>query len=161
MSRRKKKHQAPASDQKVEIQMTPMLDMIFQLLVFFILTFRPVADEGQFEVTMSSVASDSIASASESMALDESENLPQIIVGLRADLTGRLAAGGITLGDQTIGSMPELQQQIDNLVQGRGADFEGIVEAETRLQYQYVMHAVNALSHAGVRQISFRDAPLP
>ena len=48
-----RKHRTTTGEAKVEIQMTPMLDMIFQLLVFFILTFKPVIDEGQFGVNVS------------------------------------------------------------------------------------------------------------
>jgi biopolymer transport protein ExbD len=43
-----RKLRSMTGDAKVEIQMTPMLDMIFQLLIFFILTFKPIVDEGQF-----------------------------------------------------------------------------------------------------------------
>jgi len=33
---------------EVEVQITPMLDMAFQLLTFFILTYRPAPTEGRF-----------------------------------------------------------------------------------------------------------------
>lgn len=37
---------------KVELQMTPMIDIVFQLLVFFIMTFNIVAQEGDFNIRM-------------------------------------------------------------------------------------------------------------
>jgi len=40
----------PALD--VELPITPMLDMTFQLLVFFLFTFRPPALEGQLDFAL-------------------------------------------------------------------------------------------------------------
>ena len=37
---------------EVEVQITPMLDMAFQLLTFFILTYRPAPAEGQFSMNL-------------------------------------------------------------------------------------------------------------
>lgn len=41
---------------EVELPITPMLDMAFQLLFFFILSYRPSAREGQIETTLPSTA---------------------------------------------------------------------------------------------------------
>jgi len=40
------------SNDKVELLMTPMIDIVFQLLVFFIMSFKIVAQEGDFNVKM-------------------------------------------------------------------------------------------------------------
>jgi biopolymer transport protein ExbD len=37
---------------KIELQMTPMIDIVFQLLVFFIMTFKIVSQEGDFNIKM-------------------------------------------------------------------------------------------------------------
>ncbi|MFT5528125.1 MAG: biopolymer transport protein ExbD, partial [Pirellulaceae bacterium] len=39
-------------DEEIELQMTPMIDIVFQLLVFFIMTFKIVAMEGDFNIKM-------------------------------------------------------------------------------------------------------------
>lgn len=49
MSRRRKRHRKAAS---VDLNMAAMLDMAFQLLAFFILTFRPAPVEGQLGMHM-------------------------------------------------------------------------------------------------------------
>ncbi len=46
MGRKKKKRR---SQSEVELNLAAMLDMAFQLLAFFILTFRPAPLEGQIE----------------------------------------------------------------------------------------------------------------
>ena len=42
--------------EKIELQMTPMIDIVFQLLVFFIMTFKIVAMEGDFNIRMPAAA---------------------------------------------------------------------------------------------------------
>ena len=44
-----------SNDEKIELQMTPMIDIVFQLLVFFIMTFNVVAQEGDFNIRMPAV----------------------------------------------------------------------------------------------------------
>src|ERR1700736_3569201 len=48
MSRRRKAEPGP----EVELPITPMLDMAFQLLAFFILTYHPSALEGQVALAL-------------------------------------------------------------------------------------------------------------
>lgn len=48
MSRRRKGEAGP----EVDLPVTPMLDMAFQLLTFFIFTYHPSAMEGQMELTL-------------------------------------------------------------------------------------------------------------
>src|ERR1044071_7764495 len=49
MTRRRKRHKAQG---EVELNLAAMLDMAFQLLTFFILTFRPMPVEGQISLRM-------------------------------------------------------------------------------------------------------------
>ena len=51
MSRRKKNRRA-SSDDEVKLNVTAMLDMAFQLLAFFVLTFKPAPIEGQIALRM-------------------------------------------------------------------------------------------------------------
>src|SRR3954465_5993806 len=39
-------------EENIEIPITPMLDMAFQLLTFFILTYHPMPSEGQFVMNL-------------------------------------------------------------------------------------------------------------
>src|SRR4051794_8110547 len=41
-----------STETKVEQQMTPMIDVVFQLLTFFILSFKVVTLEGDFNIKM-------------------------------------------------------------------------------------------------------------
>ncbi len=46
------RHSTGSGSDKVEVPMTPMIDIVFQLLVFFIMTFKIVVQEGDFNVKM-------------------------------------------------------------------------------------------------------------
>lgn len=46
------KHQNVTEDVAVELPITPMLDMSFQLMAFFIFTFRPAPTEGQIAMAL-------------------------------------------------------------------------------------------------------------
>lgn len=96
MSRRKKKKRF---GEGVELNLAAMLDMAFQLLTFFILTFRPSPIEGEIGVHMaperavSSIAATSAAGSSGNAA--ESQFFtPQITI--RAHAGGGL--GSVALG---------------------------------------------------------------
>src|SRR5262245_176998 len=52
MSRRHRRRHRRGSSQGVQLNLAAMLDMAFQLLAFFILTFRPAPVEGQLAVNM-------------------------------------------------------------------------------------------------------------
>src|SRR4051812_33229913 len=44
----------PANESKVTLPITPMLDMTFQLLFFFITSFNPADQEGQLDMALPS-----------------------------------------------------------------------------------------------------------
>ena len=163
-----RKFRSTTGDAKVEIQMTPMLDMIFQLLIFFILTFKPVVDEGQFGVNMSSLpgGQSSLPTMVPGMGEDtgaepkDIQFIPPLRIRLVGGPDGTLAPGGVVLGDRPLQSMEYLLFELRSMVRGSPEDFEVVIEADSKLQYQYVVQAVNSISHAGVKKINF-GTPVP
>lgn len=77
------------AEEKIELQMTPMIDIVFQLLVFFVMTFKVVVREGDFNIRMP-------AASAASSAVDDF-NVP-IKVKLEAGLGGTIA--DIIIDDQ-------------------------------------------------------------
>lgn len=45
-------HGSPSDDKRAELNMTSMIDVVFLLLIFFVLTFKIVAQEGDFNIRM-------------------------------------------------------------------------------------------------------------
>jgi len=126
----------------IVLQMTPMIDIVFQLLIFFVFTFKIVDPEGDFNIRMPS------ASASQS---SEPSETPLLKVRLRATPDRELAS--LQLGDVVFdGRAPffQLQSEIRSLVgdaAGPGsADQEVEIEADYDLKYRYVIRAITAIT---------------
>jgi biopolymer transport protein ExbD len=117
---------------KVEMQMTPMIDIVFQLLVFFVMSFKIVEVEGDFNIKMPAAA--------------PSEGP----VRLEADNQGRLA--GIRLGSKPLTSFQALHLEIRALIgddRGPGSFAESAeveLDVDYNLKYEYVVHAITAIS---------------
>lgn len=129
-------------DQRVELQMTSMIDVVFLLLIFFILTFKIVELEGDFSIRMP--LSDNSAGQ-----MDDSE-LP-IKLRLRADANGKLAA--IELNDNELGTdFAQLRSTVLEIVgDTTGPDAaesgpEVEIDTDYNLRYEYVVDAITAVS---------------
>jgi biopolymer transport protein ExbD len=127
---------------KIELQTTPMIDIVFQLLAFFCMTFRIGALEGDFRVKMPAVAPREAA--------PNAEQAPPIRIVLKADADGELA--GIWM-DKT--SFPSLQDlgayMVATVAPARSPDeaqgkAEVEIEADYDLKYKYTMDAISKLS---------------
>lgn len=125
----------------IALQMTPMIDIVFQLLVFFLFTFKIVLPEGDFNVRMPSAQTTQASQPSET---------PLLKVRLRANDDGSLA--GVQLGDRQLsGESPfgQLHQQIRALVDDAGgpgtAEQEVEIDADYHLRYEYTMRAITAI----------------
>lgn len=131
------------SDEKIELQMTPMIDIVFQLLVFFIMTFKIVAQEGDFNVKMP-------LAAPNAGAIDDSV-LPPLKLRLLADANGNLAADGIQLNDRVFSDFSGLHAYIRSLMgddSGPGAvgDAEIEIDCDYALRYAHAIDAFTAVS---------------
>jgi len=86
---------------KIDINMTPMIDVVFQLLTFFMLTLKSVVVEGDFNIRMPLGASAGAA---------EDNPIPPIILKMTATPEGYLS--GVLIGNKQVadqGLLGELQ----------------------------------------------------
>lgn len=132
---------------KVEMNMTPMIDVVFQLLTFFMFTLKPMIHEGQFAVNMS-------AGGGSAAPEVEEFKIPPLAVYLKAGDDGELAR--ISLGDRPMRSFEDLRIQVQALAGGAFAgEAEAEIHADDGLRYTHLMSAVNALTAAKVAKINF------
>ena len=130
-------------EDKIELQMTPMIDIVFQLLIFFIMTFKIVLPEGDFNIRMPSASAAATSQPSET---------PTIHIRMRATPDGELA--GITIEAAPVASddaFGELRARIRRLVgdgagPSEGNDQEVELDCDYHLKYDYVIRAVTAIS---------------
>ena len=124
---------------ELKINMTAMIDIVFQLLIFFILTFKVAALEGDFEVKMP------LASTNPS-SIDEV--LPTVIhVGLTAGVNRDIASIEIDDGTQALTyTQSDMFQQLTNFVENVVAregdpsiasEVEVEFDIDSQLRYRY------------------------
>ncbi len=130
-------------NEKIDLQMTPMIDIVFQLLTFFIMTFKIVLPEGDFNIKMPLSAP--------SQGAPDPNLLPPMKVRLRADAAGNLQS--ISMNDRGMGtSFDALHHHIISVVgdeRGPGSVAETAeveLDCDYNLHYQNVIRAITAVS---------------
>ena len=124
---------------KISIDMTPMIDCVFQLITFFMLTLKTVVSEGDFQIRMPLGVSAGAASE---------DALPPVQVKMRAGFDGKLA--GITMNGQGVPDFEQLRRKVIDLVgtgPGSNADKTEVeLDCDYNLKYVNVVNAVSAVS---------------
>jgi biopolymer transport protein ExbD len=137
MKRRKRRVR---SADGVEINLAAMLDMAFQLLMFFILTFSPMPLESQIAAQLP--ASGAITQS----MLPREDNGGLVTVTVLASDVGSVRDMAV---DQTI--VPDVQilkQQLQQTIASRGR-CNLVMQVDTKLHYQALVHVVDACMQAG------------
>ena len=130
------------TNEKIELQMTPMIDIVFQLLIFFIMTFKIVSLEGDFNIKM--------PAAAPSAGTPDEDQLPPITLRLTANPDGELS--GILVNDQRFPSFQDLHLYIIDLVgedAGPDSGLEGAeieIDCDPNLKYINVVEAMTAVT---------------
>ncbi len=130
-------------DDKIELQMTPMIDIVFQLNIFFLFTFKIVLPEGDFNVQMPSAAAARAASPSE---------LPPLRLVMKSAPTGELA--DLQLAGRSFGNGRDAFAQLQNYIRtqvvadgGTAAEEQEVeIDADYNLNYDYVVRAITAVT---------------
>lgn len=128
--------------EKINVPMAPMIDVVFQLLIFFMLTLKIVAPEGDFNINMPLGAG------------APSDDLPplELRVRLIANPDGTLQQlnfNNAALGNDYPACFERLNNEIARIVgggKGFSDDLEVEVDADFGLHYMYTMKAVSACS---------------
>lgn len=127
--------------QETQLNMTSMIDIVFLLLIFFVMTFKIVELEGDFSVRMPLAGNDSVA-------MDSTE-LP-IKLRMRADELGRLTS--LSLNEIDLGQdFDQLRGNVISLI-GTSTPVEGDdgpeieIDTDYNLRYEYVIRAITAVS---------------
>jgi len=142
-----------------------MLDMAFQLLTFFVLTYRPLPAEGQFVMNLlpsqpaTSITAEAPAEAASDKLPASLRTLPTI---LKAGEGGRLAQ--IVVGEQIIPLDPDaLEKELDKIFGDPDLPFDQtLLTVDPNLKYSELMKVINAFSNAFARakkapSISFEE----
>jgi biopolymer transport protein ExbD len=126
---------------KIEAQMAPMIDVVFQLLIFFMLTLKILAPEGDFNINMP------LGQAAQE---DTSDINLDIKVRLLANPDGTLQ--NIVLGKNQLGNDARVFDRLNSTILGmvgrpgeRASDDMVVeIDADWGLHYAYTLQAVSA-----------------
>jgi len=129
-----------SAEPKLELNMTPMIDIVFQLLTFFVFSLKIVSNEGDFGIKMPLGVSQGVA-----------ENLlPPIKVRMLSNSDGKLA--GIRMNDRAISSFDALRLEVIGIVgndSGPGSvrnEAEVELDCDPNLNYEHVIEAISSVS---------------
>ena len=156
--KRTRKEEIPVD---VTLPITPMLDMSFQLLSFFIITFHPMPTEGQLSVNLPKV--DAADKPQEDPILPD-EKKDEYTVTLIASSSGELAS--ISMKGPT-GEMGNIRNTADLFDQrkkipkppGRGAEGVSItLEASNDLTYARLIEVMDLAKKAGYDSVNLQPA---
>ena len=119
--------------EKPKINMTPMIDVVFLLLIFFILTFQIIIPEGDFNVRMAPMEQ------AQTAAIDSDS----VQIRLLADAEGLLSA--IQLNGEDIVDFDLLRQRV-LAISLTNPDLEAALIPDEHLHYEYVIRAITAIN---------------
>jgi biopolymer transport protein ExbD len=146
----------PDDEVAVEVPVTPMLDMAFQLLIFFIFTYHPSDLEGQMKMAMSGKNGGSNPPGT--VDAEPGEDPTSVVIRVRTQRGPE--AGGIVfpieveadLARGAASSVGELETYLTELRKsGRLRGTSGAtIESDGRLQWAFVVAVMDACQRSGL-----------
>src|SRR5262249_29425391 len=155
---------------EVELPITPMLDMTFQLLTFFIFTYHPSAVEGQMEFSLPATGTPP-APVQVNDPPPTPEDVPatektQYTVVLRAQRDGvnhgvlssvpvETTNGGV----QPVANLEALARYFKDRRATAGPADAVQIQADSKLKYAFVTAAMDSCLKAGWNRVGFAPPP--
>jgi len=148
MSRRRKTRRVP---EDVQLNLAAMLDMAFQLLAFFILTFRPSPVEGQLLLNLPppTPVTSSAANGGEGEAVRTSDVEP-VILSVFGDGSGNIAEVRLFSGESgfrgpaTPENLQRLSKMLEETIHAPGSLYdEVLVQVDPSLRYEELMKVID------------------
>jgi biopolymer transport protein ExbD len=155
------KEKKKIKQEDVEIPVTPMLDMAFQLLTFFILTYHPMPTEGQFAMNLLPAApTTDIREASPDEGATADQNLPASLrtlpTVLRAGDGGNL--GRVTVAGTEVQGMEALKRELETILKDPSLPFDqALLKVDPNLKYSELMQVIDVFSALKLTKISFAE----
>jgi biopolymer transport protein ExbD len=149
---------------QVELPITPMLDMTFQLLTFFIFTYHPSAVEGQMDFSLPA-ASAEVQPLPPQVIYVPGDDQSRLTIVLKAQHDG-IADGALSLvllqnpgGEVPFRNLDELSRYLQEQRAAYGATPTIQIQAESKLKYAWVAGAMDSCLKAGFKQVGFAAPP--
>ncbi|HRT28659.1 MAG TPA: biopolymer transporter ExbD [Kiritimatiellia bacterium] len=130
---------ARRSSEQCEIDMTPMIDVVFQLIIFFVVTLKMTTDvnpdivleDGKHGVTLTQ------------------DNMPPSTLEIEVDRRGRISIHNATL------SPTDLVGILRYRMSRHGHEFPVLIRADRRARHEEVRRVMDICTGAGIWKLSF------
>lgn len=135
--------------QMVEMQMGPMIDMVFLLLVFFMVTSKPIKQESDISLGLPGT-----------VAAEESVDLPDE-QRIRIEDDGRIVLNDSTLGEPADADLTQLVATLKRFKESADANkAEALVtlDASDGTTQQRIVDVLNACARADITGVTFSDS---
>jgi len=162
--RRKKRLQG-----EVELNLAAMLDMAFQLLTFFILTFKPAPVEGDVVLRLPAPMPTTVLANAEPLGSNEKnpnpvQGLTSLVITVTNDESG--GTKSIAIGDQPVAGLAEFESKLQAVLGDGGAGFDQVlIQVGSELNYEELMRVVDVCTRqklaGGQRLTKLSFVPLP
>jgi biopolymer transport protein ExbD len=144
MSRRRKRRR---SETAVELNLAAMLDMAFQLLTFFILTFRPAPVEGQISLRMPPAqpvtpVKDAIQAGDNAANNNPVQGLNSLVISVIPNSAGGI--GSMAIGEGLVATLIGLNDRLKTVLGDQASPFDQVViQVGPGLRYDALMGVVD------------------
>ncbi len=145
----KLRHSIDTDHIKVDTQMTPMIDVVFLLLIFFLVTFKIVSQEGDFDITMPPPESSGTPDFT-AVAI-----VVRMTAGPNGELDQLIYKDQAIIGNSDEARFDALQEQLFNDIENIGP--EAKASAEVEIDYDFDLHygyVMTAISHINGRYVN-------
>lgn len=135
----------------VELNLAAMLDMAFQLLAFFIFSFKPAPIEGQISLKLP--PPQPVATINAEQPAGANENNPNPVAGLNSLIvsvypspTGQI--GSMQIDETKVGGLSQLEDRLQTIFSDPGVAFDQVIlQIGSNLRYDAMMSVMNVCTH--------------
>ena len=128
-----------SSTEQCEMDMTPMIDVVFQLIIFFVVTLKMTTDvnpdivleDGKHGVTLTQ------------------DNMPPSTLEIEVDRRGRISIHNAILTPTVLRTI------IKNRINRHGYEFPVLIRADRRARHEEVRRVMDICTGAGIWKLSF------
>ena len=127
-----------AGDGEMRVNMTPMIDVVFLLIIFFLVSSHLARQESQMELPLPTAVS--------GVALDDFDHA-RVVINVLENGTMLLAGRRATVS--------ELQRRLQHERRLAGAHLEVRLRSDRHVPFHFVQPILLAVSRAGIRNVTF------
>ncbi len=126
-----------------EFQIAPMVDVVFMLVIFFMLSAAMASKEDEFRMDL----------AVPEVNVDETKRSPPIEIGITAD--GTVLFNGLEVGKPDNANLDQLQARLEKAIRLFGDGQRVILDPAPSAVHQRIMQVVDCCATAQVKALSF------